>query len=77
MNYNRERIKKFWMYCNNCGYQTSGVYFNPTNCPKCRRSLNFIYLNKEQWETHDRKIRDLGCREFARKFMVRGTIIKN
>ncbi len=75
MSYTKESIKKFWMYCEHCGYEITGVYFNPANCPKCRRRLEFLYLTKGQWEKHNEKIDELGCRGFARKFIVRGTIL--
>ena len=73
MKQNEERIKMFLMYCDRCGYQKSGSYFDPANCPNCRRRLNFIYLNKEQYDSYIGKIEELGCRDFAKKYMVRGS----
>ena len=78
MTYNQRekiRIKKFWMYCNECGYQKSDVYFNPPNCPKCRKRLHFLYFTKAQWDSYSDVIAEIGCKLFAKKHMVRGSII--
>jgi hypothetical protein len=74
MNYTRESIKQFWMYCERCGYEITGVYFNPQNCPKCRHRLNFLYLRKWEWEKFEKIIADMGCKKFVRKHMSRETV---
>ena len=77
MNYERERIKQFWVYCERCGYEKTGVYFNPPNCPKCRKRLDFIYLRRWEWEKFGKVIADVGCKSFSKKHMVRGRIVND
>ncbi len=77
MSYNKESIKQFWMYCDKCSYQITGIYFNPQICPRCKRRLDFIYLRRWEWEKFGQTIADKGCKAFAKKHMVRGNIVND
>ena len=71
-----EKIKKVWLYCPNCGFQKSGVYFNPLICPRCKNGLRTLRLTKTQQENYGSELLKMGCKPFVKKYFVRGNFVE-